>query len=85
MYIDYSPEFKRLFNKLPKNIQLVALRKEKIFRNNIHDPRLRTHKLGGKLKGKFAFSVSYSVRILFSIDQDNIARFHSIGTHDIYK
>lgn len=85
MNIDYSPEFRRLFKRLPKEIKLIAIQREKIFRDNMHEPSLKTHKLGGKLKGKFAFSISYSFRIIFSVERDDTIRFHLIGTHDIYK
>lgn len=85
MYIDYSPEFKRLFKKLAKDIKLEAIKKENIFLKDQYDPCLKTHKLSGKLKGKLAFSISYTYRIIFSFTEDKNIRFHSIGTHDIYK
>ncbi len=85
MRIDYSPEFSRLFKKLPRDIQEEALKKEKIFRQNPFFPSLKTHKLSGNLKGRWAFSVSYTHRIIFSFPEDQYVRFHSIGDHDIYK
>jgi len=85
MDIYYSPEFRRLFKKLPRELKLKALEKEKIFRKNYRDPRLKTHKLSGKLAGRLAFWVDFKNRIVFSLTRPKLAHFHSIGSHDIYK
>ena len=85
MQIEYSPEFRRVFKKLHKDVKLEAVKKEKIFRVNMHDSRLKTHKLSGKLMGYLAFSITYSYRIIFTIESKNLIRFHSIGGHDMYK
>lgn len=86
MDIEYSPEFVRRFKKLSKEVKLKAIEKEKIFRNNYLDSSLKTHKLHGKLSGKLAFSIDVKNRIIFSLSSGSpkIARFHSIGGHDIY-
>lgn len=85
MIIDYSPEFKRLFKKLPIAIKKEAVEREKIFRLNIFSKNLKTHKLSGKLKGRYAFSISYTHRIVFSYINKEYVIFHSIGSHNIYK
>ena len=85
MIIDYSPEFKRLFKKLPIEIKKEAVEREKIFRLDIFSNNLKTHKLSGKLKGRYAFSISYTHRIVFSFINKEYVIFHSIGSHDIYK
>jgi len=83
--IEYSPEFRRLFRKLPNSLKVKAIEKEKIFRNNIFDPKLKTHKLSGKLAGRLAFWIDYNYRIIFSKASSKLIYFHSIGDHDIYK
>jgi mRNA-degrading endonuclease YafQ of YafQ-DinJ toxin-antitoxin module len=85
MKIDYSPEFKRCFKKLSKSLKIKALEKEKLFRKNYRDPKLKTHKLSGKLAGKLAFWIDFQNRIIFSFTESKMVRFHSIGSHDIYK
>ena len=85
MQIVYTKKFVSEFKKLPKNIQLLAIEKEKIFRKNPFSPKLKTHKLTGKLKGNLAFSINYSYRIIFVLENKNEAWFLAIGTHDIYK
>ncbi len=85
MIIEYSPEFVRLFKKLPNELKLKALEKEKVFRKNQFDSSLKTHKLSGKLAGRLAFWINYKNRIIFSKINSKLIRFHSVGDHDIYK
>jgi mRNA-degrading endonuclease YafQ of YafQ-DinJ toxin-antitoxin module len=85
MIIEYSPEFRRLFKKLPKVLKLKAVEREKIFRADYQDPRLKTHKLSGKLEGRQAFWIDYHIRIIFSKIGSVNFYFHSIGGHDLYK
>ncbi|MEK7175190.1 MAG: type II toxin-antitoxin system mRNA interferase toxin, RelE/StbE family [Patescibacteria group bacterium] len=85
MNIIYSPEFARRFKKLPREIKLKALVKEKIFRKDPFDPRLKTHKLSGKLADEYAFWVDFKTRIIFSFVNSNLTCFHSVGGHEIYK
>ena len=49
------------------------------------DPRLRTHKLKGKLDGSWACSAGYDLRIIFSFVQQEDAEailLETLGTHD---
>lgn len=85
MNIYYSPEFSRRFKKLPRELKLKALEKEKIFRKDQFHPQLKTHKLSGKLAGRWAFWIDFKNRIMFSILDSQTIHFHSVGDHDIYK
>ena len=86
MKIIYGSKFEREYKKLPWRIKDLAEEKEKIFRENLFDPRLKTHKLSGKLKDFWAFSVDYKYRIIFEISKDKkTIYFHSVSDHDIYK
>lgn len=85
MNIEYSGKFLRQFKKLPKEVKNSAIVCEEIFRKNPFDPKLKTHKLHGTMKEYWAFSISYAYRIGFTLVEGDMARFHAIGTHDIYK
>ena len=85
MEIEYSPRFKKAFKKLPKEVKLKAVEREKIFRKNPFEPQLKTHKLHGTMKEYWAFSISFGYRIGFTFMTGKLVRFHDIGTHDIYK
>jgi len=54
------------------------------FIENPFNNTLRTHKLSGKLKGAWSFSVSYDLRIVFYFTKDKPKKavFVDIGSHD---
>lgn len=83
--VSYSPRFVKKFKKLPRKIQTKALEREKIFKKNPEDPRLKTHPLSGKLKDFYSFSVTYQYRIMFALESDGSVTFIDIGTHSIYR
>jgi mRNA-degrading endonuclease YafQ of YafQ-DinJ toxin-antitoxin module len=84
MKIIYSPKFAREYKKLSLKIKLLAEKREPIFRKDPFDPRLKTHKLGGKLKDFWSFSIDYKHRIIFEFFDKETIYFHSVGDHDIY-
>lgn len=85
MKVLYSPCFVRRYKKLPDKIKDLIEDNEKIFLKNPFDKRLKTHKLTGKLKGFWSFSVSYKYRIIFEFTDKDTVYLHSIGTHRIYQ
>ncbi len=85
MEILYTAEFIRRFKKLSSAVKNEALKREKLFKKDPFDPVLKTHKLKGKLKDCWAFSISHSQRIVFEFGTKDSIYFHTIGTHDIYK
>lgn len=85
MRIFYSPQFAREYSQLPPEIQAKAEKKEKIFRKNPFDARLKTHKLKGKLGEFWAFSIDIHYRIIFRFLSIGDIRFYAIGDHSIYE
>lgn len=45
------------------------------------DPSLHTHALTGELKGKYACSLTYELRVIFRL-YDDIVHLLDIGSHD---
>lgn len=84
MKIYYHPQFFKSYKLLDKNIKRKAEIKEKIFRENLFNSSLKTHKLKGKLKNQWSFSVDNQYRIIFEFDDSDVI-FLDIGTHKIYK
>ena len=80
-----SPLFEKNYKKLPIKIKGKAKRKEKIFRENPFDHRLKTHKLSGKERECWAFWIDYSYRIKFIFLNNKEVLFLDIGLHNIYK
>ena len=85
MEIYYSSKFEREYRALPKRVKIVAEEKEMLFKDDPHDPRLRTHKLRGPLRGYWAFSINNTYRIIFEFADRHTAWFHSVGDHSIYQ
>ena len=83
--IRVAPKFERQYKKLPKGIKVLAKEREFVFRDNPFDLRLETHKLHGKEKEVWAFSVTRSYRIKFIFLAKRSVLFLDIGTHEIYK
>lgn len=83
--IKYSPTFFKALKKFPKSQLKFLERQETIFKQNIFDPRLKTHKLSGELKNFYSFSISYHWRIVFHLEENGIVVLDNIGTHAVYK
>jgi mRNA-degrading endonuclease YafQ of YafQ-DinJ toxin-antitoxin module len=83
--LEYSSHFKDVYRKLSKKIQRQAEQKEDLFRKNPFDSALKTHKLHGKLKEFYSFSVDYRNRIVFALIRRDKAIFLDIGDHTVYQ
>lgn len=83
--IRYLPIFVRCFKKIPRDIRIAAARQEAILKTNPFDLRLNAHKLSGKLKKYWSFSVNYQYRIIFYFEGNKIIVFYLIGDHSIYR
>ena len=80
----FSSSFKRAFKKsVAGNASLETKFWERVelFKNNPFDPKLRTHKLSGKLKDLWSFSIEYDVRVIFSFAEQDKVIFVDIGSH----
>ena len=91
--MDFKPKhllldktFKRTFNKyrnsLSKKDRTKIRKRFEIFRENVFDNRLRTHKLKGTLSDYYGCSISSSDRIVFRILDDGGVLLVDIGSHD---
>ena len=83
--ITEAPSFTRSYKSLIQGRPSL----EKIFRERLllfiadpYHPRLATHKLKGKLKKSWAFSLTFSLRVVFRFEEDNIVVLENIGPHD---
>ena len=84
MQIFYSSKFEKEYKTLPKRAKFMAVEKEKNFRRNPFNDQLNTHKLKGKLKNYWSFSIDLHYRIIFEFAENGVVWFHSVGTHSIY-
>ena len=83
--VSFSSSFVRAYHKQVKENQIFKSlfdEKLKLFLENPFDSKLKTHKLSGKLKEIWSFSINYQIRVTFSFIDDNKVIFENIGTHD---
>ncbi len=85
MRIVYTSKFAREYRRLPKKIKLAAEKKEAAFRDNPFQPTLDTHKLHGRFRDFWSFSIGFRHRIIFEFGDKDTIYFHSVGDHDIYQ
>jgi len=83
--IIWGPRFKRAYKKKQKQYPEIKQQLSaalNLFVKNPYHPLLKTHKLGGPLKGSFAFSLGYDLRVVFKfLDKDEVF-LETIGTHE---
>lgn len=72
MKIRYHKNFLKKFKKLPKGLRLKTKEVIKIFAKNPSSRNLYNHPLKGAMKGKRAFSVSGSCRVIFKEFDDYV-------------
>lgn len=75
---------KKAVKKRPQVIEDIRIALELLEEDAIH-PKLKTHKLKGKLEGSWACSAGYDLRIIFRFGkyEDREAVFlETIGTHE---
>ena len=83
--IRVTSDFEKSFRKLPRSLRDRAEQRDRWFRANAFDPRLRTHSLKGALDGYWAYSVTYHHRALFRFLSEDEVLYYDIGTHEIYR
>jgi len=85
MQITYSKKYLRQFKKLPRDVQVTAVRRVKdFFLADPFHPTLLTHKLSGRLKEFWAFSIDKKYRIIFEFSGRESVNFLFVGDHSIY-
>jgi mRNA-degrading endonuclease YafQ of YafQ-DinJ toxin-antitoxin module len=85
MEVSFSSSFRPALKKIVKGNSELEVRfwqKVEIFTVDPFDASLKTHKLSGKLKDLWSFSLGYDERILFYFTDDGNAVFTDIGSHD---
>jgi mRNA-degrading endonuclease YafQ of YafQ-DinJ toxin-antitoxin module len=85
--VEYAPEFIRTWKKLPEDLQDEAIDRIELFKDRTHHAMLKVHKLSGRQKGKWSFSVNFKYRIIFMYARGdkNTAQLLDIGDHSVYE
>ncbi|MEX0621984.1 MAG: type II toxin-antitoxin system mRNA interferase toxin, RelE/StbE family [Candidatus Woykebacteria bacterium] len=81
----YHPGFKRALKKLEVSKRTEFEKNLELFIRNPFNPKLNTHKLRGKLKNLWSFSITHSDRVVFEFLNKEFVGFIDIGSHDVYR
>lgn len=84
MHIKFSGRFDTNYRELVgKDAQLRDLIADRIhfFKKNPTDTRLQNHALKRRMEGKWAFSITSDIRIIYTLIDKHTARFLAIGPH----
>jgi mRNA-degrading endonuclease YafQ of YafQ-DinJ toxin-antitoxin module len=85
MEVTFSSSFKRTFKKRIKgnsDLEIKFWQKLEQFTIDPFDSSLKTHKLSGKLKEFWSFSVDYDERVLFYFTEDGKVVLVDFGNHE---
>lgn len=83
--VSYTPSFVRQAKALDSRVFNEAVVKIESFKDRGNHEPLKVHKLHGRLRDLYSFSVNHDVRIIFEyVDKNNVI-FHDIGRHTIYE
>lgn len=86
MEVAFSDSFKKSFQKRIKSTEFENefWKRLELFIQNPFDNKLKTHKLSGKLKHLWSFSIEYDLRVVFyfTSDKPKKAVFVDIGNHN---
>jgi len=82
--IKYTPEFIRSYKKQIKPLQEEIEAKILELGNASNHKTLKVHKLHGRLRGYWSFSINYKYRIIFRYVEKNTIAIVTVGDHSIY-
>ncbi len=77
--------FVKMFQELvidDKELEVLVREKVKLFEKNPDDTRLDNHPLKKRMEGKWAFSITHDIRIVYERIGKNTIRFLAIGGHE---
>jgi len=82
MNIIRSSRFKKQYKKLPKNIQMRADARIRLFIVDPFNEILRNHSLSGEYSNCRSINITGDYRIIYEENPKGVINFLLIGTHD---
>ena len=81
MIIQYTPKFKKQYQKLPQKFQQQFDNRLRLFLTDPTHPQLRVHPLKGSFSGYWSINISGDLRALYLKRGDEVIIFALIGSH----
>ena len=85
MHVTLTYYFRRQFKKLERSLKEEAFEKIELFKLDQAHVQLKAHKLSGRLRDRYSFSVNYKIRIIYTYVSETEVALLAIGDHDVYK
>ena len=82
MEVSLSSHFLKRARMLSTKEKRLLSQRIEWFRYDIHDPRLKSHALTGKLKGMYSFSLTYGKRVTYVLTSESAALLIDVGPHE---
>ena len=83
--VNFTPAFIKQVKSTSPDLQEEIIEKVEAFKHKENHKLLKVHKLNGRLKDRYSFSVNYKIRILFIWRNKQEATLLALGDHDIYR
>jgi addiction module RelE/StbE family toxin len=83
--VSFKPSFVREAKRLEYALFEELLEKIELLKDKKNHSSLKVHKLHGKLRGFWSFSVTYKVRVVFQFESENEIVLLAVGDHDVYR
>ena len=83
--VRHTARFLKSAKRLEKQLSGKLKERDRLFRQNPFHPRLNTHKLHGRWKGYWAYSVDYRYRVIFIFEDVAVVTYYEVGPHPIYE
>lgn len=80
----YTPSFIKQAKSLERATFGTLKKKIELFKDPKNHKLLKVHKLHGKLKNLYAFSVNNEIRVIFEYLSKSEVIMHDVGGHEIY-
>ena len=84
MEVVFIPKFLRLLKKLPPDLQEEVMERIGLFKDKKNHKLLKVHKLHGRLKEYYGFSIDFRNRIVFDYLSDTEVVLLAVGDHTVY-
>jgi len=85
MEVYYKQSFVKQLKKLDEDLRKEIIAKIELFKDKENYKFLEVHKLKGRLKNFYSFSVNYRYRIVFQYESKNEVVLLMVGDHDVYR
>lgn len=85
MKLIFVPSFVKQLKKLEPALQNEVVEKLELLQYDKNYKTLRLHKLNGRLKDRWSFSVNYKYRVLFQKLSKDTILILAVGSHSIYE